>query len=242
MDVQNLDFYGLQSLNSGYNYGRTLIQAHGSVGGNRAVFVGLEGVKNELVFVPFGGHVKNPFKGNAKMFAGDLCEYRTDGSVYFLKTYLVQDDVAAAATVVYIVRDGYKHIPFVGDILMKAPSTLTGTGTAATVTAVEKTTNGGANVWKLTLSAAVGAMSANDVMIEGVAAGTTTAVVTNPNTMLPMDCDFNYNPAANNDDFEGARYLVTPVLSALAWANKLSPMPSSVLALNKSRVTGWFSI
>ena len=176
------------------------------------------------------------------MFAGDLCEYRTDGSVYFLKTYLVQDDVAADATVVYIVRDEYKHIPFVGDILMKAPSTLTGTGTAATVTAVEKTTNGGANVWKLTLSAAVGAMSANDVMIEGVAAGTTTAVVTNPNTMLPMDCDFNYNPAANNDDFEGARYLVTPVLSALAWANKLSPMPPSVIELNKSRVTGWFSI
>lgn len=241
--MSELDFYERQALNSGYFAGRTLIQANGSVGGHRAVFVGLESAgKNDLVYVPYGGAVKNPFKGRAKMFAGDLCQYETDGRVYLLKTYQVQADVAADATIVYIVRDGYKHIPFVGDILMKAPSTLTGSGTAATVTAVEETTNSNAIVWKLTLSAAVGAMSANDVMVEGLAAGTTTAVVTNPNTVLPMDYDFIYNPAAGNDDFAGARYMLTPVLSQLAWQAKLSPMPPSVLALNKSRITGWFSI
>ena len=241
--MSELDFYERQALNSGYFAGRTLIQANGSVGGHRAVFVGLESAgKNDLVYVPYGGAVKNPFKGRAKMFAGDLCQYETDGRIYLLKTYQVQADVAADATIVYIIRDGYKHIPFVGDILMKAPSTLTGSGTAATVTAVEETTNSNANVWKLTLSAAVGAMSANDVMVEGLAAGTTTAVVTNPNTVLPMDYDFIYNPAASNDDFAGARYMLTPVLSQLAWQAKLSPMPPSVLALNKSRITGWFSI
>lgn len=240
---ENLDFYGIQSAYSGVTGARTLIQANGSIGGYRAVFVEIGGSgKKDLVYVPYGGIVKNPFKGRAKMFAGDLCQYETDGKIYLLKTYQVQDTVASDATVVYIVRDGYKHIPFVGDILMKAPATLTGNGTAATVTAVEETTNNGADVWKLTLSAAVGAMAADDVMVEGLAAGTTTAVVTNPNTVLPCDFDFLFNPATSDSDYYGAKYLLTPVLSEWAWVAKMSPLPPTVLDLNKSRITGWFKL
>ena len=240
---ENLDFYQRKIAYSGVTAARTLIQANGSIGGHRSVFVEIGGSgKNDLVYVPFGGAVQNPFKGYAKMFASDLCQYEIDGKIYILKTYLVQAPVLVDGTVVYIVRDGYKHIPFVGDVLMKAPETLTGEGVAATVLSVEETTNGSANVWKLTLSAAVGVLGANDVLVEGLAAGTTTAVVTNPNTVLPCDFDFLYDPATGSGDFLGARYMLTPVLSSIAWTAKMSPLPPSILALNKSRITGWFKI
>ena len=62
----------------GYFRGRKTIQRSATVGGARSVFVKLQGNKNELVYPTFGGYIKNPFKGAAKIFAGDLMEYRTD--------------------------------------------------------------------------------------------------------------------------------------------------------------------
>ena len=59
---------------TGVFLGRTLVQQHGEIGGARSVFVKLQGNKNELVFPTFGGQIKNPFKGQAKLYAGDLCE------------------------------------------------------------------------------------------------------------------------------------------------------------------------
>ena len=109
---ENLDFYQTNAMYDGYNYGRTLIQASGEIGGYRHVFVETGGGdKEELNAVPTGMMIKNPFKGRAKTYAGDLVEYRTDGTGYLLKTYLVEATAAADATTVYIVRDGYKHIP-----------------------------------------------------------------------------------------------------------------------------------
>ena len=97
--------------------GRKLIQRHGTVGGAKSVFVKLQGIKNELVYPTFGGQIMNPFKGAAKMFAGDLCEYRTNAEgvkpeIYLLKTFLVK---SVSGTTVNIVKDAYKHTPCVGD-------------------------------------------------------------------------------------------------------------------------------
>ena len=158
------DFYQQILLNSGYLPGRALVQARGSIGGHRYVFVKLQmSGKDALVFPTSGGIVKNPFKGNARAFAGTLAEYipsnGSNGSeIRILKSYAVAKATTESTdTDIYLKRDGYSLIPFVGDILMVAPSTLTGKGTAVTITAVEKATDGTAgDVWKVTLSATLG--------------------------------------------------------------------------------------
>lgn len=250
--MTELDFYQQRILNSGVFAGTVLIQAHGSLGGSRNVFVKLQtSSKNGLVYPTVGGVLTNPFKGNAKIFAGDLIEYNPGiegdkgATVKILKSYEVAAN-ASETTEVLIVRDGFKHIPFVGDFLMAAPEDFETEGTAVTVTAVEKTTDGSAgDVWKLTLS---GNITANkgDVLVEASAgSGTVAAMVTNPNAYAPCDFDFVYNPAATTDEFEGARYLFTPCLAGpytVLYANKMSPVPPAVSAMNTSKVKGWFAL
>lgn len=245
------DFYQqLVSRGGVFPNGRTLVQAHGSIGGHRAVFVKLiSNAKQGLVFPTFGGKMLNPFKGQAKLFAGDLVEYNPglDGAegptVKVLKTYEAEA-AASAATTLNIIRDGYHHKPFVGDNIMVPGKTATDTGTGVTVTAVEATTDNGVDVWKLTLSAAVTAKK-GDVLVEASAAGDKVApMVTNPNAYVPSDMDFVYDPPVD-DSLNGARYFFTPCLAnadTYLYTSKMSPLPASILALNKSLVPGWFTI
>lgn len=230
----------------GVNYGTTLIQTDGNIGGARYVFVKKQGIKDDLVFPPFGGQLKNPFPGAAKFFAGDLCEYRTneDGyapEIYLLKTYLVAKETSD--TTVLIARDGYKHIPFVGDVLMKAPASFAAKGAAYTVTAVEETTESGADVWKLTLNTALGSLAKGDILVEAKAESASDGemVVQNPNTVVPADYDCFYDPATSSDK-KKARYFFTPALHGTMYISRMSPLPDVVKALNKSRINGWFEI
>lgn len=228
-----------------YN-GRVLLQQNGEVGGHRNVFVKLQGgAKNELVFPTFGCRLLNPFKGYGKFYAGDLVEYKTDGTGYILKTYEV---ASVSGTTANIVRNGYRHIPMVGDILMVAPNTFATTGTGVTVTGVSATTatvgNKTIDVWAVTTSAATGA-SANGILVEADKAGEgAKMLVQNPNMVLPWDLDCIYDPAVvtSDSDFEKARYLFTPVIEGVMYEDKMSPLPAVVKALNSSRVVGWFSI
>lgn len=240
----------MYSTDAGVFLGKTLLQRRGEIGGARYVFVKLQGNKNELVFPTFGCKIMNPFKGTAKMYAGDLIEYRyNDGEEgatgYILKTYVVAKKTTNDTdTEIYIVRDGYKHIPFVGDIIMKAPDTLDGTGTAVTVTKVEATVDTQKDVWKLTLSATLTTLNKGDVLVEAAeVGGSKKPMVTNPNAMCPADYDFLYEPPTGDSDFDGARYFMTPVLHGIAYIDRMSPMPKTVLAeRNKSLVTGWFEL
>lgn len=248
------DFYQQILLNSGYLPGRTLVQARGSIGGHRYVFVKLQmSGKDALVFPTNGGIVKNPFKGNARAFAGTLAEYipsnGSNGSeIRILKSYAVAKATSESSdTVIYLKRDGYSLIPFVGDVLMVAPTTLVEKGTAVTVTAVEKTTDGTAgDVWKVTLSATLGALTTSSVLVEAKEAGSgKEAMVTNPNSYLPCDFDFVFDPAASEDDFDGARYLITPALAlgdVFLYEDRMQPLSAALKALNKSKVKGWFNI
>lgn len=235
------NFYAQRATSAGVNYGNTLIQAQGSVGGARSVFVKWQGqAKDGLVFPPIGGIVKNPFKGHAKAFAGDLCEYRIDGSVYLLKTYEVAEN-ASSATTVKIVRDGFRHRPFIGDILMVEPNTVKATGTGVTVTAVKAD----GDVWELTVSAAITATKGAVLVEADKAESGAKAIVTNPNAYLPCDVDFLYDPATEESDFQKARYTITPCLandSTKLYVSKMSPLPKAVKALNKSLVDGWFNL
>lgn len=242
------DFYQQRATNAGVFQGRTLITASGAIGGQRYVFVKLAGsAKNGLVYPTSGGKLVNPFKGNAKIFAGDLIEYNPglDGkgaTVKILKTYEVAK-AASSATEVYIARNGFRHIPFVGDTLTVAPAKLTSAGTALTVTAVEATTDATAgDVWKVTVSTAVTA-SKGAVLIECGTDGK--AIVTNPNAFAPCDYDFVYTPESADGEFDGAKYLLTPCLAnedTKLYIAKMSPLPSTYLALNESKVEGWFNL
>ena len=243
------DFYQQILLNSGYLPGRALVQARGSIGGHRYVFVKLQmSGKDALVFPTTGCVIKNPFKGNARAFAGTLFEYNPDGTGYILKSYAVAKATAEATdTDIYLKRDGYSLIPFVGDILMIAPTTLTGKGTAVTVTAVKAETDATAgDVWKVTLSATLGALTTSSVLVEAKEAGASKeAMVTNPNSYLPCDFDFVFDPAASDNDFDGARYLITPALAlgdVFLYTDRMQPLSAALKGLNKSKVNGWFNI
>lgn len=222
--------------------GRKLIQTSGVIGGQKSVFVKLKGIKNELVYPTFGGKVMNPPKGQGfKMFAGDLAWFKTDDNgvkpeVYFLKTYLVE---SVSGSVVNIVRDGYKHKPFVGDKLGVAPEEIGGEMTAATITAITETKVGSVNVWACTVDGTITAKK-GDVLVEGDADGK--MLVKAVNAVLDCDADMLDAAALGSDDFDGARYYYAPALGGIMYTHKMSPMPKCVLDLNQSKINGWYQI
>lgn len=249
------DFYLNHAL-GGFYSGRTLIQASGKIGGHRSVFVNIVGNgKNALTYPTFGGILVNPFKGRAKIYAGDVFEFdpglegNNGATVKILKYYEVAKSAGSeTAKTILLKRDGYRHIPFVGDVIMVAPNTFEGTGTAVTITAVESTTDTTAgDVWKVTVSATLGNVAANTILVEAVEAGSEKKpVVTNPNTYADMDMDFFYEPKANPaNDEDGASYLLTPALAnedTILNLKKVNTLPPALLALNKSRIKGWFNL
>ena len=224
--------------------GRKLKQRKGVIGGARSVFVKLQGIKNELTYPTFGGKIMNPFKGAAKMFAGDLLEYRTDENgmkpkIYILKTYKVAKATTTASNVT-IVRSEYSHIPFVGDKIGSAPTSIGGAMTELTVNKVEaKNDSDGNPIWELTLSATA-SFKLGEVLVEGDGSGK--MMVKNINAVADADMDMLDAPSTSDEDFEGARYLYTPSLGGVMYINRMSPMPACVLAKNESKVKGWFKI
>lgn len=226
--------------------GRKLIQRRGEVGGAKSVFVKLQGIKNELVYPTFGGQIKNPFKGAAKMFAGDLCEYRTDENgvkpeIYLLKTYEVLKLDESENTKIHIVRDKYKHVPFIGDVLGVAPATIGGAvATNATVLAVTEAVVDKKNVWTLTMSKALTGAVQGNVLVEVGTDGK--MLVKDVNAVIDADCDMLDAPATGDGDFDGARYFYTPALGGIMYLNKMSPVPPCVKAKNISPINGWFQI
>ena len=220
--------------------GRKTIQRRGTIGGARSVFVKLQGNKNELVYPTFGGYIKNPFKGEAKLFAGDLIEYRTDGNgenpeIYILKTYLVE---SVSGTTVNIVKDAYKHTPFVGDKIGVAPAEIGGEMSPVTINSIKVSKVGDVDVWACTCSATLSAEK-GDVLVE---ADATNMLVENINAVAPTDLDMLDAPATGDEDFDGARYSYTPALGGIMYINRMSPMPKCVLDLNKSNINGWYQV
>ena len=221
--------------------GTVLRQSEGKVGGARSVFAKFKGLKNELVYPFAGGLIKNAPKGEGfKFFAGDLMEFRTNEryekpEVYLLKTYKVK---SVNSTKVTIERDGYKHKPFANDILGVAPEKIGGEMTAATVKSVVEVDGG----WELTMSAALSGAKEGDVLVEGVANGSTTMLVKAINAFADCDGDMPYVGATEAlTDFEKAKYLYTPAVGgAYIYIHKMSPLPACVLAENKSQFNGLF--
>lgn len=240
----------------GYFGGRSLVQQSGEKGGARHVFVKIDDIKDDLVFPTGGGQVVNPFKKAAKIYAGDLMEFRTNdeglkGEIYLLKTY--EAAAASSAKVVTLVRDGYHHLPCVGDTLMVAPATIGGKGKITKVTGVTKKNDTSGNpVWELAVDTAL-TIAKGDILVEGKAlaeadggGNTGEMLVKNINAVAAWDYDFMYSesadPTADDPDFEGARYFLTPTLRGTMYIKKMSPLPDCVKALNIANINGWFRI
>lgn len=222
--------------------GRKTIQRSATIGGARSVFVKLQGNKNELVYPTFGGYIMNAPKGAPfKFFAGDLVEYRTDENgvnpeIYILKTFLVE---SASGTTVNIVKDGFKHIPHVGDKIGVAPEEIGGEMTAVTITAVKTAKVGNVDVWAVTTDSALTASKGN-VLVEADA--NDKMMVKHINAVCPTDLDMFDAAATGDEDFDGARYSYTPALGGLMYTNKMSPLPACVKKINQAKVNGWFQI
>lgn len=87
-------YYSERMNGSGFLPGRSLIQARGEIGGIRYVFVKLIGAAKDAFRTPTtGGKLLNPFKGPAKIYAGDFLEYdpgiygNAGATVKILKSY-----------------------------------------------------------------------------------------------------------------------------------------------------------
>ena len=208
----------MSNLIRGSFIGTTLLQSSRVIGGAKSVFVKLGGDKDDLIFPTHGGVLKKP-------------------ELTLLKTYLVKSQ---AGTKVVIYKDGYKHIPFVGDVLMKAPATIGGTGKAYAVTAVSVNADGN---WELTFGTAIDSVSDGDILVEAKEAGASKAMlVSHINAVAPCDYDCFYEPASGDSDWEGARYMLAPALRATMYLKRMSPVPACVKALNKCDVNGWFRV
>lgn len=246
-----LDNFFTRQANGGAVFtGRTLIQAHGSIGGHKNVFVKLvKGSKDALCYPTTGGILKNPFKGRAKIYAGDLIEYTpninntTGAEVKILKFYELAKDTTNDATTIKLVRDGYHHIPFVGDTIMVGQKDFATKALGVTITAVEKGTEGTADVWNVTLSATLAvALKQGNILVEAEKAGASVSpMVTNPNAYADKDMDFLYD--ANMEGLDDLQYMLTPALAqedTVIDLVAIGNLPPAVLALNKSRVKTWF--
>ena len=226
--------------------GAALVQAEGQIGGQRYVFAGLEALlKNAFVHPPIGGLLKNPFRGPAKIYAGDLIEHDLGivsgkgATIKILKAYgIAKNTDTESDTVIYIKRDGYVHIPFVGDNIMVGQADFKTKAVGVTITAVEVATLvDEGDAWKVTLSATLGTLTKGTVLVEAAEAGSKVLpMVTNPNCFAPNDYDFALYDIGG-DEYHKPRYNVNFCMlnsDVVMWKDKMGPIAPAVLAMNKS--------
>lgn len=249
MDDTSISYLSQLATTGMVSHSATIIQTEGAVGGTRYVFEQLEAlVKNALVHPPIGGKLANPFKGPAKIYAGDLIEHdlglaKGDGgpgaTIKVLKAYAVAKATTADTdTDIYIVRNGFVHIPFVGDTIMVGQKDFATEAKGVTVTAVEATTDTTAgDVWKLTLSEALGDLKVDDVLVEASAAGASVLpMVTNPNCFAPCDNDLPFFDAGGDKWHKPRTNINFCMLNSdcVMWLDRMGPVPPAVKAMNKS--------
>lgn len=241
----------VQQKTGGVFLGRARITKKYENGGARHVTADIAGLKNDLVWAPWGGVLQNPFPGAAKLYECDPLYIEYDDKCENPKLWCVKTYLAAAASTgktLTLVRDGFKHKVFVGDTLMVAPEKFGGEGTVANVTAVTaKVDASGNKVWEVALDTAL-TVAKNDVLVEGIAeeglegGATGRWIVKGVNGWTPCDMDFVYEPVADPedvDDFDNAEYMFTPVAGVCAYTHRMSPLPKAILDLNRC---GWNGI
>ena len=192
--------------------------------------------------VLLGGTILNPKKGFDHLYAAQLVQYTPSVGMLIFRSFGVKTATAAATdTTIYLNGDGYGDAPEVGMLIMKAPSTATGTGQSALVTNVVY--DEANEKFAVTLSVALGALVAGDILVEAsgnAASDAATVLVPKPNTFIEADRDlmptegFGLNGTAN--------YSLSTVYDKQAWIQRMQPLPQYVLDMNRSYIDGIFWI
>lgn len=184
-----------------------------------------------------GGTIGNPNKGFGHLWAAQLLQYTPGQEMLIFRSFAVK---SASGTTINIKADGYSDAPEVGQLLMKAPSTATGTGQSGKVTAVvyDKANE----QFVVTVDTSLGTLAANDILVEAsgsAASASATVLVPNPNVFNEADRDLL---PTEGYGFENANYSVSAVYNKQAWIERMQPLPSYVLAKNRSYIDGIFWI
>ena len=170
------------------------------------------------------------------MWAAQLVQYTPAEGCLIFRSFKA---VSASGTTVVINGDGYSDVPEVGMLIMVAPDDVATTGQSAKITAVEyDATNKRFNV---TVNTAL-TVSAGDILVE--AAGTSASasaevLVKNPNTFIEADRDLM---PTEGYGIENANYSISTVHDKEAWIARMQPLPTYVLAKNRSYIDGIFWI
>lgn len=112
--------------------------------------------------------------------------------------------------------------------------------TAATIVSITVTKVGDVEVYACVFDSAVTGAAAGKILVEADTANK--MLVKKINAVLDSDIDLLDAGAESSTDFENARYHYTPALGGIMYIRKMSPMPACVLALNESKINGWFQI
>lgn len=188
--------------------------------------------------VLLGGTILNPNKGFGHLWAAQLVQYTPAEGCLIFRSFELADD--ANGTSITIKGDGYSDAPEVGMLLMAAPDNVTVTGQSAAVTNVvyDKTNE----VFNVTLSVALGELTEGTILVEAagtVAAADATVLVPNPNTFIEADRDLM---PTEGYGIENANYSISTVYNKQAWIKRMQPLPTYVLAKNRSYIEGIFWI
>lgn len=191
--------------------------------------------------VLLGGTILNPNKGFGKLFAAQLVQYTPGQGCYIFRSFKVKTATSAATdTSIIINGDGYSDAPEVGMVIMKAPSAANGTGASGKVIAVVyDETN---EKFTVTLDSAIGSLAVGDVLVEAQgteAAASANVLVPNPNTFVEADRELM---PTEGYGIQNANYSISTVYNKQAWIARMQPLPSYVLAKNRSYIDGIFWI
>ena len=190
--------------------------------------------------VLLGGTILNPNKGFGHLWAAQLVQYTPGQGCLIFRSFAVKTNASSSATTIYIKGDGYSDAPEVGQLLMKAPTTTTTTGQSGKVTAVVY--DEANEQFAVTVDTSLGTLTAGDILVEAsgtAASDSATVLVANPNTFIEADRDLM---PTEGYGIENANYSISTVYNKQAWIARMQPLPTYVLAKNRSYIDGIFWI
>jgi len=190
----------------------------------------------------FGSTIANPPKGFGHLWSAQLYQYTPFELGYIFRSFAVKTATGAPTDkTIYLNADGYSNIPEVGMVLMVAPATATTTGQSTVVTAVTyDSTN---SQFVVTIDTALGPLTTSSILVEATgseASATATVLVPNPNTFIESDIDLF--PTNGSYGVTNVSYAISTIYDKQAWIQRMQPLPSYVLAKNRSNIPGIFWI
>lgn len=164
----------------------TLASNYGKFGGARHIFSKDTGLR--ITYIGCNVPVdRMPSLGN-KLPAGTAILFdeskQNGGDIHY--SFGLYEAAEASATSIKVIKIMNNTVAKVGMVIGKAPSTITGTTTGVTITAVDDSNE---EYDTLTLSATLGALTVSDVLMEVTATGANAKVKVIPNALLPYDID-----------------------------------------------------